>query len=122
MSSNLKLLRVCIYCNKTFTARTTKTRYCSKSCNSRDYHDSARDSKLKVAKNEFLERKLQVPNEVHKLECKPYLLNIKETCLLLNASDSTIRKMIKEGLLPTMRIGIKHLIRKSDIEKQFHRQ
>jgi excisionase family DNA binding protein len=46
-------------------------------------------------------------------------LNIKDACLLLNASYSTITKMIKDGILPTIRIGAKHLILKSDIEKQF---
>ena len=118
MSSNLKLERVCEYCNNTFVAKKTTTRFCSHTCNSRAYHDSVKGRKLLVAKNEFLQKKLHVPENIESLNCKPYL-NIKETCLLLNASDSTIRKMIKDVVLPTMRIGKKHLIRKTDIEKQF---
>jgi len=118
MSSNLILQRVCEYCNKPFTAYTTKTRYCSKSCNSRDYKSKIRNEKLNISKVEFKQKVLESPHNIILLNIKPYL-NIKETCLLLNASDSTIRKMIKEGVLPTMRIGVKHVIRKSDIDKLF---
>ena len=115
----MKLQKVCVYCNKTFIAQTTKTRYCSHNCNRKFLKEETRNLKLKASNNEFLQKKLQGTDSVQALDCKPYL-NIKEACLLLNASDSTIRKMIKDGILPTMRIGVKHLIRKSDIEKQFH--
>jgi len=37
MSSNIEIQRICEYCNKEFTARTTKTKYCSHKCNQRHY-------------------------------------------------------------------------------------
>ena len=47
-------------------------------------------------------------------------LSVKDTCKMLNASDSTIRKYIKEGKINTIRIGKKHIIKREDIEKMFH--
>lgn len=37
MSSNLKIPKICEFCKNTFIARTTRTRYCSHTCNSRAY-------------------------------------------------------------------------------------
>lgn len=118
MSSNIKLQRVCEYCNKVFIAKTTVTRFCSHTCNSRNYKKNQRDSKVIHAKEELKQKVLCNSDYTLQLNCKPYL-TIKETCLLLNISDTTLRKLIKTGQLKTYRVGIKHIIRKSDIDSQF---
>lgn len=118
MSSNLKLLKICEFCSNDFYAGKTTTRFCSNRCSSLNYKEKVRVKKHQFAKKEFKFKKLESSEEVVAINLKPYL-NIKETCLLLNASDSTIRKLIKDKILPTMRIGKKHLIRRSDIEMQF---
>ena len=62
MSTNMKITRVCEFCKNEFTARTTKTRYCSLSCNSKGYKSLVRQSKIsqsnkqtETAKNPVLE-------------------------------------------------------------------
>lgn len=118
MSSNMKIQRVCEYCNSTFIARTTTTRLCSDTCRSRFYKKRARAIKMANANKEFVETRLKPTQEIIELNCKPYL-TIKEVCLLLNVCDATVRKMIKDKKLPAMCVGIKHLIRKDDIESLF---
>ncbi|WP_185966019.1 hypothetical protein [Flavobacterium sp. ZT3R18] len=62
MSTNMKITRICEFCKNEFTARTTKTRYCSLSCNSRGYKLLVRQSKItesnkqtEITKNPSLE-------------------------------------------------------------------
>lgn len=62
MSSNIKIIRVCEFCKNEFTARTTKTLYCSLKCSSRAYKARTRQSKIdqsdrqtEIAKNPDLE-------------------------------------------------------------------
>jgi len=46
MSSNIKITRICECCKNEFTARTTKTLYCSLKCSSKAYKQRARQSKI----------------------------------------------------------------------------
>lgn len=118
MSSNIIVRRICEYCHKEFDARTTTTRFCSHKCNSRNYKKQVREHKLKHVLQDFKEQKLTPTPEIISINLKPYL-SIKEVCLLLNASDSTIRKLIKQGTINTFQIGRKHIIRRSDVENLF---
>ena len=52
MSSNIEIKRVCEYCGNEFTARTTKTKYCSHKCNSRDYKKKIKEKKIQVSNKE----------------------------------------------------------------------
>ncbi len=120
MSSNIRIKRVCQFCKLTFVAKTFSTKYCSHSCNSKDYKRkikeeriSAVDKEVKIEKTFKKSPKAEFNFEL--LNQKPYL-NIAEVCILLNICDSTIRKYLKNGLLPSLRIGKKHIIKKSDLE------
>lgn len=118
MSSNIIVRRICEYCHKEFDARTTTTRFCSHKCNSSNYKKQVREHKVKHVLQEFKEKKLAPTLEINSLDVKPYL-SIKEVCLLLNASDSTIRKLIKQGTIKTFQMGGKHIIRRTDVENLF---
>jgi hypothetical protein len=52
MSSNIRIERICQFCNCKFIARTTKTKYCSQICSARQYKLKARQEKLAIAKVE----------------------------------------------------------------------
>jgi excisionase family DNA binding protein len=118
MSSNIIVKRICENCHKEFEAKTTTTRFCSKACNSRNYKKLVRELKVKHVEQEFKEKKLEASSDINLLDIKPYL-SIKDVCLLLGASDSTVRKLIKHGTVKTFQMGGKHIIRRTDVENLF---
>ena len=120
MSSNMRIPKVCQYCNSEFTAQKLTTKFCSLKCAQRSYKKVKREEKVESAHKEYIETKKKPQKQPLEtiLVQKPYL-GIKEACKLLNASDTTIRKAIKDGTLKTIRIGKKHIIRREDIEKLF---
>ena len=52
MSSNISITRVCEHCKKPFTARTTKTKYCSLSCGSKAYKVRQKNGKIAISNTE----------------------------------------------------------------------
>lgn len=118
MSSNIRIEKICIFCKEKFIAKTFSTEYCTHSCNQKDYKKKAKEEKLRKSNEEFQTevklKQLKVVSieDVHK---KAYL-TIKEVCLLLKISESTIRKLIKNGELKTIRVGKKHFLLKSELE------
>ena len=120
MSSNIRINKVCQFCKQTFVAKTFSTKYCSHSCNSKHYKQKVKEERINSVNNEVkIEKVLNKSQKSHfnieLLHQKPYL-NIAEVCVLMNISDSTIRKYLKTGLLQSIRIGKKHIIKKSDLE------
>ncbi|EKB57520.1 helix-turn-helix domain-containing protein [Bergeyella zoohelcum] len=122
MSSNIRINRICKQCGETFVAKTFKTQFCSHTCNSRFYKQKKREEKLQKAKEEYSTdlkiSKLKSTKrhfDLEELKAKSYL-SIAETCALVGMSDSTIRKLIKEQQLKTIRLGKKHLILKSQLD------
>lgn len=55
MSSNIEVIRICEHCKKQFTARTTRTRYCSHICNSRGYKSLVRKGKVEKSNNQIVQ-------------------------------------------------------------------
>lgn len=120
MSSNIRINRVCQFCKQTFVAKTFSTKYCSHSCNSKHYKQKVKEERINSVNNEVkiekvLNKSKKSDINIELLHQKPYL-NIAEVCVLMNISDSTIRKYLKTGLLQSIRIGKKHIIKKSDLE------
>ncbi len=117
MSSNIRIEKICIFCKEKFTAKTFSTKYCSHKCNQRDYKKKVKEEKFQKSKEEFqTEVKLKQLKviSIEDVQKKTYL-TIKEVCLLMNISESTIRKLIKYGELKTTRVGKKHFLLKSDL-------
>ena len=117
MSSNIRIERVCQFCNTKFIARTTKTQYCSNKCSSRAYKHTARREKLTIAKVESsITGKIRTTINFPMLAGKE-LLTITEASALLNITHVTLRRWIKENRIQTSRIGKKHLIKRSHIDE-----
>jgi excisionase family DNA binding protein len=117
MSSNIRIEKICTFCKEKFIAKTFSTKYCTHSCNQKDYKKKVKDGKLQKSKEEFQTevklKQLKVVS-IEDVQKKTYL-TIKEVCLLMNISESTIRKLIKNGDLKTIRVGKKHFLLKSEL-------
>ena len=118
MSSNIELQLVCEHCKKEFTARTTKTRFCSHNCARQSHKVRTRDAKIKEA----LERKLQLKPDkkisvnVASIQTKE-LLSLNEAAALLHISPLTCRRWLKDGKITSSRIGKKHIIKRSGLNQ-----
>lgn len=115
MSSNIRVQRICDYCKTEFTAKTTVTKYCSKSCNKKSYKKRIKDEKINSSKSKIFQVKVQPFEE---LKIKPYL-SITETSKLIGISRRTLYRMIQRGDLNVAKIGSRTIIRRSDIENLF---
>ena len=112
MSSNIKVQRICQYCEKEFTAKTTVTKYCSDNCAKRAYKKRKRAEKIESSKKETIQVKIK---PIEELQVKEYL-NVKETALLLGCSSRMVYRLIDNNTIKAFNLG-KRLtrIRKSDL-------
>lgn len=118
----MRIPKVCQYCGNGFTAMKMTTKYCSLQCAQKNYKKVKREDKITVAHNTYISVKQKKEDKLSDapISKKPYL-TVKDTCKLLNASDTTVRKAIREGRITTIRIGKKHIIRREDIERLFQK-
>ena len=114
MSTTLEVQRICEYCGKEFTARTTKTRYCSHTCNSRAYKLTMKNAKVELSNREVQ----QIRNKpIEELKAKEFL-NVRQTSLLIGCSRQTIYTLINTGKLKAVNIKIKKtIVSRSEINK-----
>ena len=115
MSSNIMVQRICRYCGNDFTAKTTVTKFCSKSCASNFNKKMHRTVKI-LESNAETQRIKNKP--VEDLKAKEFL-TITEACTLLSISRWTIWRVIKKGDMNAAKIGRRTLIRRLDIDKLF---
>ena len=115
MSSNLKIERVCEYCGNKFTARTTKTKYCSHKCNSAHYKAKKRAEKIDIS-NKQTEQVRNLP--IEELKLKPYL-SITEAKTILGVSRRTIYRMIQRKEIGYAKAGSRTIIKRSDLDNLF---
>ena len=95
MSSTIRIVKICEFCNKEFIAQKTTTQCCSDACASRFYKLKVKNGKLAQAeliteikrkpKNFITEEEIKVIN------AKRYLI-LKEAAFLLNVSPLTLRR------------------------------
>jgi excisionase family DNA binding protein len=115
MSSNIKITRICEFCKNEFTARTTKTLYCSLRCSSRAYKLRVRESKItdsnkqtEIAKNPNLEI----------VKTKDFI-SVNQASLLFGISRRTIYRIISRGELDIAKFGTRTVIRRCDMDNFF---
>lgn len=114
MSSNIEIQRICQYCNNEFTARTTRTKYCSHKCNSRHYKARKRNAKVEVSNRQTLEKRSTPINEVR---IKEYL-TVQDAAILIGCSTKTVYRLIQDGKLNAINLGTRLTrITKAEIEK-----
>lgn len=106
----------CTFCGKQFQAHTTKTRFCSHSCNQKDYKLRAKEKRLKENVVSRKETTIPYRDLLEIAKCKAYL-EIKDCALLLNVSQSTINRLIRSGELAHFRVTSRVLIRQVDLEE-----
>lgn len=115
MSSNIQITRICEFCQNEFTARTTKTQYCSLKCSSRAYKARTRESKItqsnkqtEIARNPNLEA----------FKTKDFI-SVNQASLLFGISRRTIYRIISRGELDIAKFGARTVIRRCDMDSFF---
>lgn len=101
MSSNIKVQRICQHCGKEFTAKTTTTKYCSHTCNSRAYKAKKRAEKVKKSDQETIQVKTQPIAELNAKE----ILSVKEAAVLLGFSVRTTYRLINNGTIKAVNLS-----------------
>lgn len=120
MSSNLSVNRVCEYCKNQFVAKTTRTRFCSRTCNSRNNKLLIRNLKIKESNLETLSKSNEKSLEkIEEIKSKDFL-TVKDASQLLNISTKTIYRMIERKEINSFCFSTrKTLIRRKDIDTYF---
>lgn len=68
MSSNIKVQRICQYCNIEFKAKTTVTKYCSHTCNSRPLKFNVKSKKIEISNIQTLQIKNKFQEDLRNKE------------------------------------------------------
>ena len=103
MSSNFTVQRICENCGDEFMAQTTKTRYCSKKCNTAAYKKKKRQEKISQTNAETQKVKDEAHNVLPLLNYKD-TLNVSEVALYLGVTRQTIYNWLNSGLIKGKRI------------------
>ena len=116
MSSNIQLQRICSFCGKEFTAKTTVTKCCSDDCAKRAYKARKRAEKIGISIAETQQKKEWIIDDIQARE----FLTVVQTSKLIGVSKQSVYKMINAGRLSATNIMLKKtLIQRSDIDKLF---
>jgi len=95
MSSNIEIQRICEYCNKEFTARTTVTKLCSDKCRKANYKKKQRAEKIEKSNIETKQIKNKSNIELKEKE----FLSVREVAILLGCSIRTAYRLIDNGTI-----------------------
>ncbi|MGV3657448.1 MAG: helix-turn-helix transcriptional regulator [Chitinophagaceae bacterium] len=116
MSSNIRVSRICQYCQKEFEAKTTVTKTCSDYCAKRLYKQKQKASKIEASNTETQAVKLKPLEE---LKAKEFL-TVKDLSKLLNCSTRTAYYLIEKGTIKAVNLAQrKTLVKRSEIDKLF---
>jgi excisionase family DNA binding protein len=117
MSSNIKVQRICKFCGKEFTAKTTITKYCSHKCSSAAYKARNRKNKVEKTNKETFQIQQQ---PIEKLKTKEFLTT-REVAQLLNCSVRTVYYYINNGKIKAVNLGQRITrVKRSDIDNLFN--
>ncbi|WP_430816425.1 helix-turn-helix domain-containing protein [Carboxylicivirga sp. RSCT41] len=115
MTSSIRIKRVCEYCGKEFNAKTTVTRYCSKTCNSAALKRKYRQAKIDISNEKTQTIKTQNQDYLTALKNKD-VFTISDAALFLSVSRQTVYNWLNNGILNGKRISNrKVLFLKNDI-------
>ena len=113
MTTFIKVQKLCEYCGKEFTAKTTVTRFCSTPCASKAGKARIRTAKVQAVNSDTRTRKLEGLKEKE-------FLTAREAATLLNCSVRSVYYNIKSGQLKAINLGQRVTrIKRSDIDKLF---
>ena len=115
MSSTIRIEKICEYCDASFIAKTSVTKFCSHDCGSKAYKAKKRNAKIEVAESHVIQVKLDAMNL---LQAKEYL-NISEACKVFGVSRRTIYRMIDKGEIHAAKLGSRTILRREDFDSLF---
>jgi excisionase family DNA binding protein len=116
MSSKIQVQRICEFCSKEFTAKTTVTRFCSLKCASKAHKQMVRNRKVEVSESQTIEKKNQ---SIEDLKGKEFL-TVREVSRLLNCSIRSAYYYIESGSINSFNLGQRITrVKRSDIDKLF---
>ena len=116
MSSNLRIQRICQYCENEFTARTTVTKYCGDNCAKMAY--KARQRAVKVERSD-LETVTVIQKPLHEIKAKEFL-TVKEVAILLNCSVRSVYKYIGNNRIRAVNLSQRLTrVKRSEIDQLF---
>ena len=119
MSSNIKIVKICEYCNNEFIAKTTKTKCCSDNCSRRFYKLKVKNDKIAQAelKTEIKRRPKTfiTEEEIKAIQANQYL-TLKEAAILLNITALTLRRWTLAGKVNSKKVGKKWMFNIKQIE------
>ncbi len=119
MSSNISIQKVCEYCGKDFTAKTTVTRCCSDDCAKKAYKARKRAEKINASIIQVEEKKQKKVNTIEDLREREFL-TAKEVSILLNCSVRSVYYYISSGIIEATNLGNRLTrIKRSNIDKLF---
>ena len=120
MSSNISIQKVCEYCGKDFTAKTTVTRCCSDDCAKKAYKARKRAEKINNAIEVVEVKKQKKVKPIEDLKEREFL-TAKEVSILLNCSVRTVYYYISNGIIEATNLGNRLTrIKRSNIDKLFN--
>ena len=97
MSSNIKIVKICEYCNNEFIAKTTKTKCCSDNCSKRFFKLKIKNGKIAQAELKTqIKRKpkaLITEEEIKVIQAKENL-TLVDAAILLNITPITLRRWV----------------------------
>lgn len=105
----------CTYCGGKFQAKTTKTKYCSLSCNQKHYKQKERKTRQLLVKNEEITDRHPFSERLELIKIKEFL-TIQDCSILLNVSRSTIKRLLERGDLLSFNVLGRVLISRSDLD------
>lgn len=116
MSSNIEIERTCLFCNNTFIAKTTKTKYCSLKCASKAYKQKQRKAKIENSTKGILSK----PNstDLSILKGREYF-TVSKAALLLGVSRATMYRYLAANIIKSLVIRGKTFVRRQDIDALF---
>ncbi len=118
MSSNIKVQRICQYCNTEFTARTTTTKYCHHNCSRKAHKAKIRNAKIEASDQQTYQLKTKPMQE---LKAKEFL-TVREVSLLLNCSVRSIYYYIENGTIKGVNLGQRVTrVKRSEIDQLFEK-
>ncbi len=116
MSSNIQVQRICQFCGKEFTARTTITQYCSDNCAKRAYTVRIRETKIQASDKET-QKVLALP--IEQLKAKD-ILTVREVVTLLNCSKRSVYYYIDKGIIIAVNLNQRMTrVKRTEIDKLF---
>ncbi|MGV8139485.1 MAG: helix-turn-helix domain-containing protein [Mangrovibacterium sp.] len=113
MSSNIRIQRICGYCDKEFTAKTTVTQYCSDRCAKLAYKARKRSEKISASDEQTKQIRIQ-PIEV--LKAKEYL-TVRDVAELLGCSLRTVYRLIDNETIKSVNLAQRMTrVKKSELD------